>query len=76
MLARYHAECNEHSEVNSTGVVEDVPNDVFDVFDVCVAEEGRRVGSEGTLGFAAKLFRLGSVGKMLRLWQGGMLVFL
>jgi hypothetical protein len=28
------------------------------------------------LGFAAKLFRLGSVGTMLRLWQGGMLVFL
>ncbi len=46
------------------------------MFDVCVAEEGRRVGREGTLGFAAKLFRLGSVVTMLRLWQGGMLVFL
>ncbi len=46
------------------------------MFDVCVAEEGRRVGREGTLGFAAKLFRLGSKGTMLRLWWGGMLVFL
>jgi hypothetical protein len=46
------------------------------MLDVCVAEEARRVGREGTLGFAAKLFRLGSIGTMLRLWQGGMLVFL
>jgi hypothetical protein len=31
---------------------------------------------EGTLGLASKLFRLGSIGTMLRLWRGGMLVFL
>jgi hypothetical protein len=76
LLARYHAECHEHSEVDSAGVVEDAPNDALDMFDVCVAEEGRCVGREGTLGFAAKLFRLGSVGTILKLWQGGMLVFL
>jgi hypothetical protein len=76
LLARYHAECHEHGEVDSTGVVEDAPDDALDVFDVCVAEEGRCVGREGMLGFTAKLFRLGSVGTMLRLWWGGMLVFL
>jgi hypothetical protein len=48
----------------------------LDVFDACIAEKGRGVGREGTLGFAAKLFRLGSIGRMLRLWQGGMLGFL
>ncbi len=46
------------------------------MFDVCVAEVERRVRREGTLGFAAKLFRLGSVWTMLRLWRGGMFVFL
>ncbi len=58
------------------GVVEDAPDDALDMFDVCVAEAGRRVGGEGTLGFTAKLFRLGSFGTMLRLWRGGMFVFL
>jgi hypothetical protein len=67
--ARYCAECHEHSEVDITVVVEDAPNDALDVFDVCIAEEGRRVGREGTLGFPAKLFRLGSIGTMLRLWR-------
>jgi hypothetical protein len=62
--------------VDSAGVVEDAPNDALDVFDVCVAEGGRRVGREGTLGFAAKMLRSGSIGTMLRLQQGGMLVFL
>jgi hypothetical protein len=76
LLACYCAECHEHGEVDSMGVVEDAPDDALDVFDVCIAEEGRRVGGEATLGFAAKLFRLGSVGTMLRLWRGGMLVFL
>ncbi len=33
-------------------------------------------GGEGTLGLAAKLFRVESIGTMLRLWRGGMLVFL
>jgi hypothetical protein len=36
---------------------------------------GRRVGREGMLGFAAKFFRLESVGTMLRLWRGCMFVF-
>ncbi len=76
LFACYCAECREHGEVDSAGVVEDAPNDALDVFDVCIAEGGRRVGKEGTLGFAAKLFRLGSVGTILRLWRGGMLVFL
>ncbi len=76
MLACYCAECHEHGEVDSTGVVENSPDDTLDVFDVCVTEEGRCVGREGTLGFAAKLCRLGSLGTMLRLWWGGMLVFL
>jgi hypothetical protein len=76
LLACYCAECHEHGEVDSTGIVEDAPDDALDVFDVCIAEEGRRVGREGTLGFTAKLFRLGRVGTMLRLWRGGMLVFL
>jgi hypothetical protein len=76
LLARYCAECHEHSEVDSTGVVEDAPDDALEMFDISVAEEGRRVGREGTLGFADKLFRLGSIGTMLRLWRGGMLVFL
>jgi hypothetical protein len=75
-LACYRAECHEHGEVDSTGIVEDAPDDALDVFDVCVAEEGRHVGREGTLGSAAKLFWLGSIGTTLRLWQGGMLVFL
>jgi hypothetical protein len=75
LLARYCAEYHEHGEVNITGIVEDAPDDALDVFDVCIAAEGRRVGGAGTLGFAAKLFRLGSVGTMLRLWRGGVLVF-
>jgi hypothetical protein len=76
LLAHYRAECHEHGEFDSAGIVEDAPNDALDVFDVCIAEQGRRVGREGTLGFTANLFRLGSVGTMLRLWRGGMLVFL
>ncbi len=56
LLACYHAECHEHGEVDSAGVVEDAPDDALDVFDVCIAEEGRCVGREGTLCFAAKLF--------------------
>jgi hypothetical protein len=75
-MACYHAECHEHCESDSTGVVEDAPDVALDVFDVCVAKEGRCVRREGMLGFAAKLFRLGSIGTMLRLWQGGMLVVL
>ncbi len=47
MLTRYPAECHEHSEIDSTGVVEDAPNKALDMFDVCIAEEGRRVGREG-----------------------------
>ncbi len=76
LLTCYRAECHEHGEVDSTDVVEDDPDDALDVLDVCIAEEGRCVGRERTLGFAGKLFRLGSVRTMLRLWQGGMLVFL
>jgi hypothetical protein len=76
LFARYCAECHEHGEVDSAGVLEDAPDDALDVFDVCIAEVGRRVGREGTLGFAAKLLRLGSVWTMLRLWRGGMFVFL
>ncbi len=76
LFAYYCAECHEHGEVDSAGVVEDASNDALDMFDVCIAEGGRRVGREGTLGFAAKLFRLGSVGTILRLRRGGMLVFL
>jgi hypothetical protein len=76
LLACYRAECHEHGEVDSAGIVEDAPDDALDVFDVCIAEEGRRVGRKGTLGFASKLFRLGSIGTMSRLWRGGMLVFL
>jgi hypothetical protein len=58
------------------GIVEDAPDDALDLFDVCVADEERCVRREGMLGFAAKLFRLRSVGIILRLWRGGMLVFL
>jgi hypothetical protein len=76
LFACYCAECHEHGEVDSAGIVENAPDDALDVFDVCVAEGGRHVGREGMLGFAAKMFRLGSVGTMLRLWWGGMLVFL
>ncbi len=76
LLACYRAECHKHGEVDSVGVVEDASDDALDMFGVCVAEEGRHVGREGTLGSAAKLFRLGSIGTMLRLWRGGMLVFL
>ncbi len=76
LFARYCAECLEYGEVDSAGIVQDAPNDPLDVFDVCVTEGGRHVGREGTLGFAAKLVRMGSVGTKLRLWQGGMLVFL
>ncbi len=50
MFACYCAKCHEHSEVNSTGEVEDALDDVLDVFDVCIAEGGRRVVREGTLG--------------------------
>jgi hypothetical protein len=45
LFARYPAECHEHGEVDSAGVVEDAPNDALDVFDDCVDEGGRRVGS-------------------------------
>jgi hypothetical protein len=76
LFARYHTECHEHGEVDSAGEVKDATNDALDVFDVYVAEGGRRDGREGMLSFAAKMFWLGSVGTMLRLWQGGMLVFL
>jgi hypothetical protein len=76
LFAPYCAECHEHGEVNSPNVVEDAPDDALDVFDVCIAEGGRRVRMEGLLGFAAKMFRLGSVGTMLMLRRGGMLVFL
>jgi hypothetical protein len=58
------------------GVIQDAANDTLDVLDVGVAEGGRRVGREGTLGFAAKLLGLGSIRTMLRPGQGGMLVFL
>ena len=74
-LACYRAECHEHGEVDSTGIVEDAPDDAMDVFDVCVAEEGRRIGREGTLGFAAKLFRLGIIGTMLGLGGEACLYF-
>ena len=59
LLACYHAKCHEHGEDDSAGIVKDAPNDALDVFDVCMAEGGRRVGREGMLGFAAKMFRLG-----------------
>jgi hypothetical protein len=49
---------------------------MLDVLDVGVAEEGRRIGREGTLGFAAKFLGLGSIRTMLRPGRGGMLVFL
>ncbi len=76
LFSCYHAECHEHGEVDSQGVVEDAPDDALDVFDVYIAEGGRCVKREETLGFAAKMFWLGSVGTMLRLRRGGMLVFL
>ncbi len=58
------------------GVIEDASNDTLDMLDVGVAEGGRRVRREGTLGFAAKLLGLGSIRKMLRPGRGGMPVFL
>ena len=57
LFACYCAECHEHGEVDSAGVVENAPDDALDVSDVVVAEGGRRVGREEMLGFAAKLFR-------------------
>ncbi len=47
LLAPYCAECHEHGEVGSAGIVEDAPDDALDVFDVCIAEEGRRVRRRG-----------------------------
>jgi hypothetical protein len=50
LFACYCAECHEHSEVDSASVVKDAPDDVLDVFDVVVAEGGRRVGRGGDVG--------------------------
>ncbi len=65
-------ECQEHCKVDSAGVIQDASNDTLDVLNVGIAEGGRCVRREGTLGFAAKLLGLGSIRTMLRPGRGGM----
>jgi hypothetical protein len=76
LFACNHTECHEHCEVKSAGVIQGASNDMLDVLDVGVAEGGRCLRREGTLGFTAKLLGLGSIRTMLRPGRGGMPVFL
>ncbi len=52
LLACNHTECHEHCEVVGASVIQDASNDTLNVLDVGIAEGGRRVRREGTLGFA------------------------
>jgi hypothetical protein len=76
LLACNCTECHEHCEVDSKGIIQDASNDMLDVLDFGVAEGGRHIRREGTLGFTAKLLGLGSIWTMLWSGQGGMPVFL
>jgi hypothetical protein len=76
LLACDLTECHEYCEVDSVCVIQYASNYMLDVLDVGIAEGGRCIRREGTLGFAAKLFGLGSIRTMLRPGRGGMPAFL
>ncbi len=73
LLACNCTECHEYCEVDSACIIQDASNYMLDV---SVAEGGRRIRRERMLGFAAKLFGLGSIRTMLRPGRGDMPVLL